>query len=89
MLDLYEPFSETLAFEAEMWYSDKIDALIKDAKEIILNLEEEVFREEAASLMARINQKEQNKEKENFESDLKNYQKIVEKIENIKNRRSK
>ena len=89
MLDLYEPFSETLAFEAEMWYSDKIDVLIKDAKEIILNLEEEVFREEAASLMARINQKEQNKEKENFESDLKNYQKIVEKIENIKNRRSK
>ncbi len=89
MLDLYEPFSETLAFEAEMWYSDKIDALIKDAKEIILNLEEEVFREEATSLMAKINEKEQNKDKKNFESDLKNYQKIVEKIENIKNQRSK
>jgi DNA primase len=89
MLDLYEPFSETLAFEAEMWYSDKIDALIEDAKEIILNLEEEVFREEASLLMARINQKEQNKDKENFESDLKNYQKIVEKIEDIKSRRSK
>jgi DNA primase len=89
MLGLYEPFSETLAFEAGMWYSDKIDALIKDTKEIILNLEEEVFREEASSLMARINEKEKNKDKENFESDLKNYQKIVEKIENIKNRRSK
>lgn len=89
MLILYEPFSETLAFQAEMWYSDKINTLIKDTEEIILNLEEEILNEEADSLLVNINKKEQNNSKENLESDLISYQKIVEKIENIKSRRSK
>ena len=89
MLTLYEPYSENLSFEAEMWYSDKIDALLKDTKEIILNLEEEIFREKAASLWRKIKEKEQNNNKENIESDIKSYQKIVEKIEDIKSRRSK
>jgi len=88
MTIIYEPFSDTLAFEAETWYGDKIDLLIKDMKEIILNLEEEILREEANSLLVKINEQEQKKEKENIKNDLINYQKIVEKIENIKNRRA-
>jgi len=89
MLDLYEPFSETLAFEAEMWYSNKIDVLANDTKEIILNLEEEILNEQVYSLSMKIKEKERSKDKESIESDIINYQKIVEKIENIKNCRSK
>lgn len=89
MLDLYEQNSDDLSFEAEMWYSDKTNALVKDTKEIILNLEEEILNEQAYSLSIKIKEKERNNDKEGFESDLKNYQQIVEKIENIKSRRSK
>jgi DNA primase len=89
ILSLYEPFSESLAFEAEMWYGDKIEVLVLDMKEVILNLEEEIFREEASSLLLKINDKEQNNKKEDINADLIAYQKIVEKIEDIKVCRSK
>ena len=89
MLELYEPFSETLALEAEMWYSDKTNALIGDMEEIIINLEEEILKEKATLLLSEINEKERIKSKEDLNSDILNYQKIVEKIENIKSRRSK
>jgi len=90
MLDFYEPFSDSLSFEAEMWYGDKIDVLILDMEEIILNLEEEIFQEKAISLLSKINEQEKNNDnKENLKSDLMDYQKIVEKIADIKSRRSK
>lgn len=89
MLALYEPFTENLSFEAEMWYGDKIDVLLEDTREILLNLEEEIFREQASYLLLRINEKEQNNNKENLESDIIAYQKLVEKIEGIKSVRSK
>jgi DNA primase len=89
MLILYEPFSDTLAFEAEMWYGDKGNALLSDLNEIILNLEEEIFKEQASSLRIKINEKEKSNNKDDIKNDIIDYQKIVEKIENIKSRRSK
>ncbi|MCX6754385.1 MAG: DNA primase [Candidatus Nomurabacteria bacterium] len=89
MLSLYEPFTDSLSFEAEMWYGDKIDILLEDTKEILLNLKEEIFREQASYLLLKINEKEQNNNKENLESDIIAYQKLVEKIEGIKKLRSK
>lgn len=38
--------AETLAFEADLLYSDKINTVIRDFKEITLNLEEEILKEE-------------------------------------------
>jgi len=87
MLDLYEPFSDKLVFEAEKWYSGKTNVLEKDIKEIVLNLEEEVLNERALSILNTINEKEQKNNKEDINSLIITYQKIVEKIENIKNRR--
>jgi hypothetical protein len=87
MLDLYEPFSDKLVFEAEKWYSGKTNVLEKDIKEIVLNLEEEVLNERALSILNTINEKEQKNSKEDINSLIITYQKIVEKIENIKNRR--
>lgn len=89
MLSLYEPFADNLSFEAEMWYNDKSEILIKDMQEIILNLEEEVLNERAYTLFVRIKEEEKINDKEKLKSDLANYQKIVEKIEDIKSRRYK
>ncbi|MFA6515220.1 MAG: DNA primase [Candidatus Paceibacterota bacterium] len=89
ILGEYEPFSDNLAFQAEIWYGDKINSLTLDLKEIILNLEEEIFKEEASVLLLKINEKEKNNNKEDLKNDLINYQKLVEKIENIKKIRSK
>ncbi len=89
MLILYEPFSDTLAFEAEMWYGDKINILMNDTSEIILNLEEEVFKDKAMFLLTKINEIEHSNNKEGLKENIAGYQKIVEKIAEIKNRRSK
>jgi len=89
MLYLYEPFSDKLVFEAEKWYSGKTDVLIKDMKEIVLNLEEEILNEEARIIRTNINEKENNNRIDDIQSDIITYQKIVEKIEEIKSRRAK
>lgn len=89
ILALYEPNSDNLSFEAEMWYGDKINVLIKDTEEIILNLEEEILNEQVYSLSIKIKEKERNNDKEDINKEIIAYQKIVERIENIKNRRSK
>lgn len=89
LLDLYSLNSTDLSFEAEMWYGGKTDVLIKEMKEIILNLEEEILNEEAYSLFLKIKEKERDKNKKDINDDLIAYQKIVEKIEEIKNSRSK
>lgn len=83
----YEPYKDNLSLEVEMWYGDKTGQLDKDLDEIIFNLEEEIFKDMASSLLLKINQKEKNKEE--IEGYIINYQKIVEKIENIKSRRQK
>jgi DNA primase len=48
--NVHEPFSDTLAIEAEMWYGSKTDELPRDIKEILLNLEEEILNERKNSL---------------------------------------
>lgn len=89
MIAIYEPFSEKLVFEAETWYSGKTDVLIKDLEELILNLEEEILNQEASLLLIKINEKEKAKDRDGTNEDLKAYQKVVEKIGEIKNRRLK
>ncbi|MES2931047.1 MAG: DNA primase [Patescibacteria group bacterium] len=46
----YEPFADNLAFEAQLWYGNKTDGIIRDAGEILLNLEEEILYERKTSL---------------------------------------
>jgi DNA primase len=85
----YVPFKENLIYEAEKWYSNKDNLLEKDIEEIILNLEEEILNNQLYSLQIKIKEDEKNDNKEGLKESLINYQKIVEKIENIKNCRSK
>jgi DNA primase len=47
----YEPWKDTLVIEAEMWYGSKIDTTLRDLKEIILNLEEEILQERKTLLL--------------------------------------
>ncbi len=86
--ELYEPFRETLASEAEMWYGDKTKGLIRDVEEIMLNLEEEILNERLILLLDKINQKESQVTDNDSGSILVDYQKTVERIENIKSHRS-
>lgn len=87
MLDIYRLNSENISFEAEMWYGDKINILVKDMKEIILNLEEEILNEQIYSLGVEIKEKEKNKI--DISKEIVTYQKLVEKIEDIKKNRSR
>lgn len=81
--------SSVLAFEAEIWYGGKNEEVIRDIQEIILNLEEEILNEKLIQLQDEINKKERDKKEDEINLLLKNYQKIVERIENIKNHRAK
>ncbi len=86
--DKHKINSSVLAFEAEIQYGDKKEGIINELKEIILNLEEEILNEKLLYLQSQINQKEHKKDKEEISLLLKNYQKIVERIEKIKNSRT-
>lgn len=84
----HESFSDTLALEAEMWYGTKHDTLNRDLEELVLNLEEEILMERASLILEEINQNERSGESKDIKSILENYQKIVGRIEEIKNSRS-
>jgi hypothetical protein len=76
MLSVYEPFSDTLAFETEMWYGSKTNEMFTDLKEILINLEEELLNEKKSSLLP-LDTKEK----------LEEFGKISKRIEEIKQSR--
>jgi len=82
-----ESSKDALAFEAEMWYGDKIKDLTRDVEEIMLSLEEEILNERLILLLDKINQKGNGED--NFDPGpiLIDYQKTVERIEKIKSYR--
>lgn len=86
---VHEPWREALAQEAEMWYGNRIKDINKDIEEIIFSLEEEILNERLVLLLDKINQGKDMVE--NFDPDpiLKDYQKTVERIEEIKRNRFK
>lgn len=86
---LYESFSDTLALEVEMWYGTNTDTLKRDLEEIMLNLEEEILIERATCLLEEINQKEKSGDPGYIDLNLKDYQSIISRIEEIKNNRFK
>ena len=77
MINTHEPFSDTLAFEAEMWYGSKTDNLERELKEIILNLEEEILNDKKI-LLGPLDTKEK----------LTEFDIISKRIEEIKKSRS-
>lgn len=87
--EIHEPFSDNLAFEAEMWYGGEIKAIERDIKEIVLNLEEEILNERLVMLLNEINSYERQGETELIGPLLEEYQKKVSRVEYIKNSRSK
>lgn len=51
MYDTYEPYRDKLSFEAQVWYRSSNDTIIRDVKEIIMNLEEEILIQNKNSLL--------------------------------------
>lgn len=76
---------DTLAMETEMWYGKEINIIVRDVVELTLSLAEDVYNEKTEKLLALISQKE--KDNENTEDLLKEYQEIIRNIHNIKSRR--
>jgi len=82
--------ASVLAFEAEIWYGDSVRDIVSDFEELSLNLEEEILKDKLIYLQDEISQKEGGGGNEdNLKSVLKNYQKIVERREEIKKKRAK
>jgi DNA primase len=77
IISAHEPFRDSLAFEAEMWYGGKIDALMRDVGEIMLSLEEEILQEQKLSLQPLDTQEK-----------LIQFNTISKRIEEIKSKRS-
>jgi DNA primase len=73
----HEPFAETLSFEAEMWYGSNTDLLVRDIKEVLLSLEEELLHERKQILHPLDTQEK-----------LIEFSTIVKRIEEIKSKRS-
>lgn len=84
----YEIAAETLSLETEMWYGGNIKGMIKDVLELALNLEEEILKEKLSEIKININNFELNGEMDKATNLLKDYQKIVERVQSIKSRRS-
>jgi len=72
----YEPYKETLVFEVEKFYEEKEKDIGRDIREIILNLEEELLNEKKL-LLGDLN----------TEDKLIEFNKILKRIEEIKNNR--
>ena len=77
MLATHEPFIDTLAIEAEMWYLSKTDEINRDLQEIMLNLEEEILNERK-TLLAPLDTSQK----------LIDFNNILKRIEEIKKSRS-
>ncbi len=85
----HEPWKDILATEAEMWYGNRIKDVPRDLEEIMFSLEEEILNERLILLLDKINQGRD--ENDNFDPGptLNDYQKTVERIEEIKGYRFK
>ena len=77
MHNRHKPNTDTLAFQAEMWYGGKTDALAPDIKEIALSLEEEILNEQKLLLQPL-----------DAEDKLVKFNAIAKRIEEIKQNRS-
>lgn len=87
MINHYRAFKDDLVTEAEIWYGNQIDSAYKDIDEVVKNLQEEILNNKAQKIMSEIRKCQRDNNKEKTNEFLKNYQDILNKIENIKNNR--
>lgn len=78
---------DTLAMETEMWYGKEINMIARDVSELALNLAEDIYNEKSKNILADVAQKEQEKNVEQKEELLKQYQETITRIHTIKSRR--
>lgn len=87
MRDKYESFKDALVLEAQMWYGSEIEPTVRDLEEVILNLEEEMLKTQSKDVFTEIHKAERDKDKGRLQRLLKDYQELINKIQNIKNNR--
>lgn len=77
IIELHDPYRDTLVFEAERWYGGKTEKIARELDEILLNLEEEL-----------LNEQKQNIQPLDTEDKLITFKRISQRIEEIKKTRS-
>lgn len=74
---------EEMIYEAEVFYKEK-ENIEYEIKNLILNLREEILKEELGKKLKELYLAEKEKDKEKTSNILKEYQNIINKIENLK-----
>ncbi len=82
---IHEPDKEDLIFEAEVFYGSA--PFVKDLKELMENLNEEILKERLGEKMRELSVAEASKDNASSEKALKEISEINQKIQNIKNGR--
>lgn len=83
----YESYKNTLVLEAEMWYGDDIDYILRDLDEVISSLEEEILKLKIKDITDKIRKAEIDKDKDSLNKFLIDYKDLVNKMEIFKNNR--
>lgn len=79
---------EDYIFEAEVFYINNME-LVKEVRELFNNLKEEYLKEELSSKARELSQAEESKNEDKISKILKEYQIIINKLEDIKNEKNK
>ena len=80
--------SDVLALEAEMWYGSDIDLMLRDLKELAMNIEEQILTMEVEKVREKIQEYERTGDKDKGLIELREYQNLVNRIQAIKSRRN-
>lgn len=80
--------SDVLALEAEMWYGNDIDLMLRDLRELAMNIEEHILTLEVGKVREKIQEYERMGDKDKGLMELREYQNLVNRIQIIKSRRN-
>lgn len=80
--------SDVLALEAEMWYGNDIDLMLRDLRELAMNIEEHILTLEVGKVREKIQEYERTGDKDKGLMELREYQNLVNRIQIIKSRRN-
>jgi DNA primase len=89
--EISEPYnldSETLAFEAQIWYGSDTDLMLKDLKELAMNIEENILANSIEKVREKIHEHERGGDRDKVTGLLKEYQELVSRVQAIKSQRS-
>ena len=84
----YKENGDAMALEAEMLYNNDIDLMLRDLKELSLNIEEQIINANIDKIRQKLHEYERTGDRDKAHIELEEYQKLITRIQVIKSRRS-